>query len=52
MEDIPAMNLWDNVMDIVHPQGGGDSKPFHQTPKPKHDESFGDIDSVPPNARF
>ena len=37
MEGIPAMNLWDTIMDILHPQAGGDFKPFHQALIRKND---------------
>ena len=52
MEGIPALNLWDTVIDILHRQAGGDSKLVHQTQTPKHHDPFGDIDDVPPNARL
>ena len=29
MEGITAMNLWDTIMDILHSQGGGDSKSWN-----------------------
>ena len=51
MEGIPAMNLSDTIMDMVHPQAGGDSKPVHRNQIPKHHESFEDIHDVLPNAR-
>ena len=29
MEGITALNLWDTIMDILHSQGGGDSKSWN-----------------------
>ena len=52
MMGFPAMNLWDTIIDMLHPQAGGDAKPGHQTQILKHQEPFGDIDCVPPNARL
>ena len=52
MEGIPAMKLWDTVIDSLHPQAGGDFKPVHQTHIPKHHDTFGEIDYVLPNARL
>ena len=33
MEGIPASSLWDTVIDMLHPQVGGDFKHTHQTQK-------------------
>ena len=55
MEDIPAVNLRDTrsaIMDILHSQAGGVSMHVHHTRIPKHQELFGDIDYVLPNARL
>ena len=35
MEDIPASSLWDTVIDMLHPQVGGDFKHTHQTKNTK-----------------
>ena len=48
----PPLNLRDTVIDIFHPQAGGDSKPSHPTQLHKHHDPFGGIDYVPPNARL
>ena len=39
-------------MDILHSQAGGVSKHVHHIRIPKHQELFGDIDYVLPNARL
>ena len=52
MEGISAMNLWNTIIDFLHPQGGGDFKLVHQTQILKHHESSGDIYSVFPKARL
>ena len=44
------MNLWDTIINIWHPQAGGDSKPVHLTQILKHQGTIGDIDYVLPNA--
>ena len=41
----------DTIIDM-HPQGGGFSKRVHQTRIPRHDELFGDVEYVRPNARL
>ena len=50
MEGRPAMTLWGTIIDILHPQAGGDSKLVHQTQILKNHDPSGDID-VSPNAR-
>ena len=43
-EDIPALNLWDTIIDLLRPQPGGDFKPVHQSHFLKHHEPFEDIE--------
>ena len=52
MKGIPAMSLWDTIIEILHPQAGSDSKLVHQTQIQKHHEPFRDIDYESPNARL
>ena len=47
-EGIPAVTLLDTIIEILHRQAGGDSKPIHQTQIPTHHDPFGNIDHVPP----
>ena len=46
MVGIPAMNLWDTVIDRLHLYVVSDFKPVHQTHIPKHHVPFGEIDYV------
>ena len=52
MEGIAAMNLSTQSNVYCTSQAGGDFKLVHQTLVQKHQEPFGDIDYVLPNARW
>ena len=53
MMDIPAMNLWDTILEKLHTQQRRlQTCSVHQKQILKHQELFGDIDHVPPHVRL